>query len=277
MSVLYLSICGIGVLLNTIQLAVLFFQRKTKVPFDLSLINLALADFFTSLLPMIFHLFYLKASFYLTIIGYIYYSSWLTSSFMLGYIAFQRLIAVLYPHKYPILMTRRRCIITMCLMWISSSLFIIPVLIVRGTFYNIIFVHIPVAVGAVIFFSYAMLNYQLLKQRNRSVVNQSWNGHRRILVYSTILTVVFLLSTIPYTISLMRWPIQDKFTYIASHIFISHVIVNPIFYFVVQYLNLKRLCGKVGDNGTAIEDTNRRNLHTLGRTANLGLTVKTET
>ena len=256
-------------ILNIIQITILFYKGKIKVPFDLSLISLALADFFTALLPLTIHLLNLRQSVYLTIIGYIYYASLLTSSFMLGYIAFQRLIAVLYPHKYPILMTRRRCIITMCLMWISSSLFIIPVLIVRSTFYGIIFVHIPVAVGAVIFFSYAMLNYQLLRQRNRSVVNQSWNGHRRILVYSTTLTTVFLLSTLPYTVSIMRLPQTAPTVNVLSHIYMSRVIFNPILYFVVQYWNVKKLCGQVSNTETAIQKIKHRHSPTEGGAANL--------
>ena len=247
----YLSICGFGVILNVIQIAMLLYQKKTKIPFEISLISLALADFLASLLPMILHLFRLKSLLYLIIIADIYYASCMTSSFLLGFIAFQRLIAVRYPHKYSVLLTRRRCIITICLMWLVSCALIIPLLFKPGTFYDIIYLHIPWLAGAVICVSYAILNYHLLKQRNQFVTNQSWNRHRKILLYSTTVTIVFLLSTIPFTFSVMHLPRNHSFRNVAEYVYVFHVIFNPLLYFVVQFLNLRRRCGQVSDAETA--------------------------
>ena len=266
---LYLSICGFGVVLNGIQIAVLLYQKKTKVPFDLSLISLAMADFLASLLPMILHLFPFRSLVYLIIMGDIYYASCMTSSFMLGFIAFQRLIAVRYPHRYTVLLTRKRCIITICLMWLVSCLLILPVFFRRGSFYDIIYLHIPWLAGAVIVVCYAMLNYQLLKQRNRSVVDQSWNRHRKILVYSTIVSFVFLLSTIPFTFSVMYLPTHHPFVNVATYVYIFHVIFNPLLYFVVQYLNLRRLCRQVSDTETVVQRTNVKHIFKEGQTVNV--------
>ena len=266
----YLSICGFGVVLNGIQIAVLFYQKKTKVPFDLSLISLALADFLASLLPVIILLLgILRSWLYMFIIAGIYYASSMTSSFILGFIAFQRLIAVRYPHRYTVLLTRKRCIITICLMWLVSCLLVLPVFLIPFTFYDKIYLHIPWLAGAVIVVCYAMLNYQLLKQRNRSVVDQSWNRHRKILVYSTIISFVFLLSTIPFTFSVMYLPTHHPFFNVATYVYIFHVIFNPLLYFVVQYVNLRRLCGQVSDIETVVQRTNIKHIFKEGQTVNV--------
>ena len=254
-----ISIYVFGVILNGCQIALLLYQKRTKVPFEISLLSLAIADFLTSLIPSIIHIFkLLQPALYLLIIVYIYYASSMTSAFQLGFIAFQRLVAVLYPHRYHSLITRRCCITATCIMWLISFLLILPIFIKANHLYMTFYFHIPLLAGAAIFVSYFMLNYQLLKHRNRSVANQLWNKHRRILIYSTTITVVFLLSTLPYAIAHVYFKQDATFRNATSYMYIFHVIFNPLLYFLVQYLNFKKLCIKVSDTGTAIQTRGNR-------------------
>ena len=241
-------------ILNGSQIGLLLYQKRIKVPFDISLLSLAVADFLTSLIPSIVHIFKLfQPVLYLHIISYIYYTSCLTSAFQLGFIAFQRLVAVLYPHKFCSIITRRCCIIATCIIWLISILLILPIFIRKNDRYMNVYFYIPLLAGVVIFVSYFMLNYQLLKYKNRSVANQSWDKHRRIIIYSTTITVVFLLSTLPFTIAQVYFKQDDTFKHAASYMYIFHVIFNPLLYFLFQYMSFKKLCMKVSDAGTAVQ------------------------
>ena len=256
---LYLAIYGIGMLLNTLQIAILLYQKRTKLPFDISLISLAVANLVLSIAPVSVH-FYLLAKpvaalsrTYLTVIGYIYYASAMISAFQLGFIAFQRLIAVLYPHRFSTLITRRRCVITIFLLWLFSIILMVPFMLKFNTTYYKVYNHIPLLVGAVIFVSYAILICHLLKMKRVSTEGERSKRHRKIIFYSASVTAVFLLSTFPYTISILTAKGLHAIPTFASYMYIVHVIFDPLLYFLLQYLNIRRSSRQVGNIATEVQ------------------------
>lgn len=245
----HLSICTIGVALNVLQIALLLHQRRTKLPFDVTLISLALANFVVSLAPMVIYLFLIAnislTKYLIYVLAYIYTASNSTSALHLVYIALQRLIAVSHPHKFSTWLTRKSCVTTLGLFWLVPILLVLPLQLDFTYSYYKFYIHIPLLLGVIIFLCYAALNYYILTRRRISIRGQSSSRSFQLLVYSTVVTLVYLICTFPITILLICAKDRSAVPLYASYLYVAHVVLDPLLYFLFQYFKSRNSSRRV--------------------------------
>ena len=233
-----LLICILGVALNTSEIVSLVYEKRTKLPFDITLISLAVSDLMLATISIpvgIFPLFLSASStsnwFFISSVICIVTSS-LSSALHVLFIAIQRLIAVLYPLKVAIWMKRNRCIKIIGLLWLVST-GISVVLSVQFYTYQSYPMCIPLILGSIILVCYIVINIKMLTRKRLAVSGQpSQNIH--IFVYSICITSIFIICNFPYTIYTILYPESVRNRTIplyALYLFYLQVILDPVVYF----------------------------------------------
>eukprot|EP00112_Aurelia_sp_Birch-Aquarium-sp1_P001414 Seg1150.3 transcript_id=Seg1150.3/GoldUCD/mRNA.D3Y31 product="Melanocortin receptor 5" protein_id=Seg1150.3/GoldUCD/D3Y31 len=106
--------------------------RKTRKPFQITLVSLSVADLLIAItlltsgvdnLLISFNLAHFKGWFYLVQLSF-YGFSLLSSMLHVSFIALQRLLVVLYPLRIKQILTGRRCLIVIAVIWVLCSGFI---------------------------------------------------------------------------------------------------------------------------------------------------------
>lgn len=205
----------LGVILNAVQIVLIIRKKKTKLPFEKTLLSLASADLLVSMcgtLLLIFHycLSYDEGDTSLhllaTIFGVGMIFSIFSSIFHALFIAAQRFFAVFLPIKFKLFFRCRICIICLVVIWIISfslSLYVGNLTQIRLLSYAIY------AVGCLLGICYILICYQVHCQR-RSRIAMSSSSHQqnnptcKILVYSILVTSAFIICTLPVAIALQR-------------------------------------------------------------------------
>jgi len=242
---------GLGITFNVCQIVSLLSAKRTKVPFDVTLISLATSDFLFSSLAIVGSIInyslpnaaMLKPFRHFINICFSFLA--VSSSLHMWFIAIQRLIAVLYPLKLSTWITRKRSVITLLLLWLVSSVLATPLLIDNYT-YERIFICSPFFSTAVLIVCYFIINHKMLTRKAPTVRGQRTQS-MSILVYSSTLTVIYIITIFPMTIVTMRQPVllrkMDLITY-AHQIFFLQVILDPCVYVFSQSLKRKscRIC-----------------------------------
>ena len=214
----------------------LLYEKRTKVPFDLTLLSLAVSDLIVSC-GLIGYLCdppnVLKF-----ILRHLIFTSGFTSALHLIFIAIQRLIAVRLPLKAAILLTRRRCLVYKSLLWIASFIASMPIIRGNDAYYRV-YLCTPLVFGSVILLLHVALNFAMRSRRLVSSARANEGQNRRVLLYSTAITSVFLICNFPYTVLLM------KNTYTRNvpehtYLYILHVFCDPILYFLFHYVKARK-------------------------------------
>ena len=246
-----IAIGGLGITLNFCQIVSLLSAKRTTVPFDVTLISLAISDFLFSSLASVGNIInyslpnvaMLKLFRHFIIICFSLLA--VSSSLHMWFIAIQRLIAVLYPLKLSTWITRERCVITLLLLWLVSSVLSTPLSMDNYT-YERIFICSPFFSTAVLIVCYFIINHKMLTRKAPTVRGQQAQS-MSILVYSSTLTVIYIITIYPMTIESIRQPVllrkMDFITH-AHQIFFLQVILDPCVYFFSQILKRKscRIC-----------------------------------
>ena len=243
-----LVICILGVALNACQIVSLVYTKRTKLPFDITLISLAASDLLfaaTSVLSTIIPFFIpstLTWTWYFKLSVLCIYTSSLSSALHMVFIAIQRLIAVLYPLKLAIWMTRRRCIKITCFLWLVSIAVSAPVSIHYYAFQKFL-MYSPLISASFIVVCYVIINIKMLTRKRLAVSGQpSENIH--ILVYSICITAIFMICTFPYTIYVILHPddaLNPTKPWYTVSLFYLQVILDPVVYFFSHIL-MKNRC-----------------------------------
>ena len=233
-----LAICTIGIALNAFVIASLVRSRRTELPFDITLISLAASDLMLAVSIFVINfILYFQPKLETTIwfaglYTFCIYSSCLSSTLHMLFIAVQRLIAVLYPLKVSILITRKRCITTICILWLISIAASLPVSL-NFKKYQIVFTYIPLVTACVIVVCYVIINIKMWTRKRPTASGQSSNN-MSVLIYSISITAIFMACTFPYTIYAILYP-QNVLKWIippyALCMFYFQVILDPIVYF----------------------------------------------
>ena len=203
-----LSICGLGIALNSCEIASLLHARRTELPFDIALVSLALSNLLLALTTLVLGtIIYvrpilMKLKMYSNTFIFCIYSSSLSSAFHLLFIAIQRLIAVLYPLKASIWITRKHSIITVLLLWLASVVVAVPAPI-RYYIYNQILLFSPFVSAGVIAACYFVINFRMMSQKSPTGGDQQ-TQNISILAYSISVTAIFMICTFPFTIFIIQ-------------------------------------------------------------------------
>ena len=154
------------------------------------------------------------------------------------FIAVQRLILMRWPFKVSILLTRKRCFIVMISIWIASLTISLLILFGDDTYYRV-YLCTLLAFGYVVLVLYTILNLKTQTRRVTSSTNSSAKQNRNVMLYSTAITLIFLVCTFPYTI----FPLGKIYTpNIPSYAFYSYILqvaFDPLLYFLFHYLKAK--------------------------------------
>ena len=231
------AICLASILLNGIEISLLLYEKRTKIAFDVTLMSLAFADLLISL-SLIGYLFHLPELLE-HILRHAIFTSSFTSAVHLMFIAVQRLIAVFYPFKAATLLTRKRCCIIISSLWIVSVVTSVPIIFRNDDYYRV-YLCTPVVFGSAILLLYVALNYNMLTRRKISMTRNSFNQNLHVMIYSTSITLAFLICTFPYTILLMKNTYTPQVPYYAFYLYILHVALDPVLYFLFHYLKAKK-------------------------------------
>ena len=218
------------------------------MPFDITLISLAVSDlmlvFVSLLLAALYRISNQDAmKWYAYVYLFSIYLSSLSSASHMCFIAFQRLIAVLYPLKVSIWITRKRSIITVLLLWLASGVVSAPTPM-EYYIYNRILLYTPFVSAGVVVVCYFVINLKMMTRKAPTGAGQQ-SQNISILLYSIAITAIFMICTFPYTIYAIK---HVKFppSYVV-HLFFLQVVLNPVVYFFSHILKRDRckICYKV--------------------------------
>ena len=235
------SISGLSIALNSGEIASLLHERRTKLPFDIALISLALSDLPLALTVLALNIMiyvrpiWTKSKIYSNTFIFVIYLSSLSSALHMLFIAIQRLVAVLYPLKVSIWITRKRSIITVLLLWLTSVVVAVPVPM-ENDIYNRMLIFTPFVSASIIVVCYFVINFRMMTRKiPTGGAQQSQNIS--ILVYSVSVTAIFMICTFPYTIFAIQQGAhmpRMQFPDYSIYLFYLQTVLNPFAYFFFQ-------------------------------------------
>ena len=238
-----IAIGDLGITLNFCQIVSLLSAKKTKAPFDVTLISLAISDFLLSSLASASNIInhslpnvaMLKLFRHFTIILFNLLA--VSSSLHMWFVAIQGLIAVLYPLKLSTWITKKRSVVTLLLLWLVSSV-LSTLLSMDNYTYERIFICSPFFSTTVLIVCYFIINHKMLTRKALTVRGQRTQS-MSILVYSSTITVIYIITIFPMTIESIRQPVllrKIDFITNAHQIFFLQIGLDPCVYFFSQIL-----------------------------------------
>ena len=242
-SIVTTAICLTGIALNGFVVASLVHDKRTKVPFDITLISLAASDAITALainclvLFLYFQPYSTNRALYMTLYFQVISASGLSSAFHMIFIAAQRVIAVSYPFKLSIWITKKRCIMCICVLWFASIAAAVP-LYYQIVAYRRLVAYNPVVCACSFTLCYIFINYRMVTRKQLpGRRNATQNLHT--LLYSITVTAIFVGCTLPLTIEKIidnNAPLSRP----SSYLYLIQVVINPIAYFIFHFLKEKK-------------------------------------
>ena len=215
----------------------LLYEKRTRVAFDITLLSLAASDLIVSF-SLIGYLCDPPNALRF-ILRHLIYTSGFTSALHLIFIAIQRLIAVRWPLKAAILLTRKRCLVYIFLLWSASLIASVPIISGNDAFYRV-YLCTPLAFGSVILLLHVALNFAMKTRKPISSVRANESQNRRVMMYAIAITSVFLICNFPYTLSLMKNTYTRNVPEYTFYLYILHVVCDPVLYFLFHYLKARK-------------------------------------
>ena len=242
------TIGSIGLLLNGLQMSCILKKAQTKLPFDLTVLSLSVADIITALALLVFGIYdVLVAQDIVSAVSYLENIneaaldlSIVTSLIHVEYIAVQRLLAVLYPIRFHILFTKFRCKVGLVFIWLvcaayctwsswektrnSPSFIIMSYTIIISIFFLLL--------------SYLTICFKVFRKRRISRTT-SRNDHT-IFFNSLLVATAFLVCTIPFTLQTLGIIKSNTFYQfiIPKWVLFLNIILDPIIYFLLKYYRI---------------------------------------
>ena len=177
------------------------------------------------------------SAFYITLYMQIISASGLSSAFHMIFIAAQRLIAVSYPFKLSIWITKKRCIICICVLWFVSIAAAVP-LYYQIFVYKRLIIYTPVVCACSFTFCYIFINCKMVTRKQLSGRrNTAQNLHT--LLYSITVTAIFVGCTLPYTVENII-DNNAQVSYASFYLYLIQVVLNPITYFLFHFLKKRK-------------------------------------
>ena len=235
----------LGILLNLAQITLIIRHKNTKIPFDISVLGLCVADLFSLIIWLSIYiyrhllenkvvLFSKDYVFIMSLGGFFVLAS--SSLFQTVFIAMQRVLAVFLPLKFRICFTRKSCFACLVIIWLMS--FLVGFLATRFKFYKIFSVSV-LACGASLIFCYIIVCLGVYRQSktasSMSVSNRSQNrNNKRTIIYCVIVTMLYMICTFPIAILLGWIGIRDDVYQETAALWLMELnpVSNSLLYFV---------------------------------------------
>ena len=241
-----------GVILNTIQLMLIVSRKEAKLAFDLTILSLNIADLIVSIcFTIVFSYIYL---FWTSVITTWIPTEWkmiaigidfsnFSSIWHSLFLAIQRSFNVLFPRKFQIYFTKKRCIAGLIVIWILSILQTALTHIGNvGLLYPSVYL---IIIAACLIAFYLMICSRVCYKREQlssTLASSSHHQNNWTLQYSVLLTITFVACTFPYIVfhsqKLFGGLIASEF---IMELAITHLVLtlNPaldsVLFFIANY------------------------------------------
>ena len=239
------TIGGTGVIANTLLIATLYKERKLKRPFQMTILSLTVADLLNCIwltvagptFPPVTHkMFPVYHQIFSSLIAF----SLITSLLHLMFVSLQRLVAVLFPFRSKHLITSQRCVIVLALIWPTTG--IVVALFYLLNLKETMFILVPVLTftcALLLIVSYSYICYRVwLRKRLASTVSSSQSEY--ILLYSVLVTVLFIICTFPANVAIMYYRrLHDNLKYVTFLQWLNPV-VDPSIYFLSKKIRRRK-------------------------------------
>ena len=237
----------LGILFNLAQITFIIRHKNTKIPFDISVLGLCVADLFSVIIWLSIYiyrhllenkvvLFRQKYVFIISLGGFFVLAS--SSLFHTLFIAMQRVFAVFFPLKFRIFFTRKSCFACLVVIWFVS--FLVGFLATRFEFYKVFSVSV-LACGVSLIFCYIFVCLGVYRQSktisSMTVSNRSQNrNNKRTIIYCVMVTVLYIICTFPVAILLGWIGIRDDVYLEAAALWLMELnpVSNSLLYFVLN-------------------------------------------
>ena len=243
----------LAIILNVAQIVVMIYKKKTKVPFEKTLLSLALADAFVSISKFLF-----LASIYLLLGGIIIITTpWKVIgvfNLMVGFsiyfamchsifIAVQRIYAVFLPIEFRENFTSGICLVSIFAVWVVSLALSALEIFLRN--FNG-YVYIMLAASGVLILCYTMICCHVRSQRSRVSIStnpqQQNDSTSRTLVYSVLVTAAFLFCTVPHVVNMLIRSDSYFALRITGLMLTLNPVVDSLLYFAFSHMSQKKCC-----------------------------------
>ena len=246
----------IGFIQNVAQLLLLKRKKEWRI-FDYTLVSLGASGFIAALLfllnGVILLLMAVDVDLGLSLAAYkckhhAKFCFALNCSFLhVLFIAAQRLVAVIFPLKAILIMTKTRCFALLVFIWVVSILFDswstwkfvgVPL----NSLPAILFTYVSVTTGFLLLLAYIFICHRLAKRSNIINTQSSTNQHRRVVSYAVAITVLFFISIMPAAVmTFMRYEAKNAYLSEFPYWMLGfNVPLNPIVYFWLSYYKRER-------------------------------------
>eukprot|EP00795_Rhopilema_esculentum_P008362 gene8362-14333_t len=239
------TIGGVGVIANTLLIAALYKERKLKRPFQMTILSLTVADLLNCIwltvagatFPPVTHkMFPVYHQIFSSLIAF----SLITSLLHLMFVSLQRLVAVLLPFRSKHLITSQRCAIVLALIWLTTA--IVVALFYAVSLKETMFILVPVLTficALLLILSYSFICYRVrLRKRLASTASSSQSEY--ILLYSILVTVLFIICTFPANVTIMYYrKLNDNLKYVAFLQWLNPVM-DPSIYFLSKKIRRRK-------------------------------------
>ena len=233
----FMIMCLVGTVLNVFEIALICKGGQHRIPFQMAVLSLAVADLLTCLPVSITNALFVLFGFDYSDIPIDVYSksiifAIISSQLHVMFIATQRLIAVMFPLSCKLIVTSFRCRILLGLFWIVS----LSIAALLENYLYAIYIS-TLACAVIIGFTYAFIVHRV---RNRSVVgasNAASSASSNITSYSVVLFLLFVVCHFPLLSVLIIYNMKKSRNspWVATYyLFLLNSITNPLVYFLFK-------------------------------------------
>ena len=251
----YTSLAFAGVLvaaflLNSVQVVSMLRRKKTKIPFDISIFGVCVANLIASILLLLDTIFSTYVSLNKKLTGSDWetaneffssgiYFSVVISFYLTVFIAIQRLLAVYRPLKFRIYFTRRRCYYCMAFVWTISFLTTMQAFLEDVG----IFGYGVTTCGCLLIVCYIAICSTIYKRQklHSSIAQNQTRRSGRTLIYCVLITIAFIVYTFPFAISTAKIKQIDISPMVSMLLVMLNPSFNSLLYFVFNR-DKQRLC-----------------------------------
>ena len=240
-----LALAILGLMANSFQATYCIMKKKYNTNFEKSLISLCFADIFTSL--TLIGLGCVEVSFKLDL-HYFVMNILLTCSTTTMFnhtilIAAQRLIAVVYPLRVKIIMSKRRLHVLLSLTWVLGCTYGIGLVFgvekfVRVNCYMIFVSSIELII---LYSGIAYTTYQKNKGSQALTHHEDRSRSGAVLLHSFLVTTAFIICFVPFSVHYLFVLKKLKPTFILFDLLVSmNPLVDAIVYFYMKHCRRKQ-------------------------------------
>ena len=229
----------IGLTANIFQVIYSVIKKKYATNFEKSLMSLSFADILTSITLIFLASVELKFDISLFLCINIFLNLSITTMFNHTIlIAAQRLIAVVYPLKVKIILSKRRFHVLLALTWISACVYGIGIVFVMKHFVRLDSYIILVS-GIILIISYAAMSYTTYRKEkdssNLTSHREERGRSRAVLLHSFLVTIAFVTCFFPFAINVLFFNSLKPIFVLFESLLSINPLLDSLIYFYMKY------------------------------------------